>query len=463
MKKFFSVMLVFLLAFVLIACGPSETEGNGNGNGDGNGEVPGDGNGDENGTPPTEIVIMHGAPNEVDPRRSDFSGREKAARIALHDEVEKELNVKIVYKAYPADAPWGPTRQESIINWHAAGEPRADIYWLTTIWLKEIADNNAIVPLDAWMNTYGHADESAKTVSGYQGQTWGTAPEPFRGEEGLFINTALLKQIGIDDPVDLWNAGEWTFSRFKTWVAEAQTAMDPGQYAMGGTPSAYAKNMIPLNGGRLIDDLLGMVTFNTPSAYVVYDLLQEMHGLNAIEPGGSYDTGSEAWAAGDVLLHPGSLWLVRASNRWGGYEFVKNGDIGMIPFPMPDGVSKDEYIQPLSGQAIYTVATNNADKSKEELAFEVWNKVQLWDTPEMLDQAFENRLGGIFDDQRHIDIGMSISKNVFLDISEQLGISAFGATSWQVNVNSGISEGSVRSRLEEILPVYQTALAEYLG
>src|SRR5690554_2358481 len=103
LKRFFSIILMLLLGFVLVACNGTDTPdpdpdpGNGDvdpGNGDGDTDPdPDPGNG--NTEPPTEIVIMHGAPNEVDPRRDDFSGREQAARIALHEEVEKELNVKI--------------------------------------------------------------------------------------------------------------------------------------------------------------------------------------------------------------------------------------------------------------------------------------------------------------------------------------------------------------------------------
>ncbi len=42
---------------------------------------------------PTEIVIMHGAPYEVDPFHADFSGTEQQARQALQRDVEERLNV----------------------------------------------------------------------------------------------------------------------------------------------------------------------------------------------------------------------------------------------------------------------------------------------------------------------------------------------------------------------------------
>ncbi|HHW79490.1 MAG TPA: extracellular solute-binding protein [Acholeplasmataceae bacterium] len=413
---------------------------------------------------PTEIVIMHGAPQEVDPRRGDFSGREKAARIALHEQVERELNVKIVYQAYPADAPWGPARQESIINWHIAGQKRADIYWLTTIWLSEIAQSNAIVPIDQWLSTHGkNIHDTALDLTYYSGQTWGFAPEPFRGERGIFINMALLREAGIEDPVDLWNDGEWTWPKFTEWAESAQRALSSDQYVLGGQPSLYAESLIPLNGGSIVDSMLEQVFFAAPPAMAVYDLLEDLHGRGLFEPGGSYDTGSDAWRNGNVLVHAGQLWFVRADNRWGEFEFVQNGDIGVVPFPLPDGKTVNDYKIPLGGEAVYTIANNPDDKAKEELAFEVWNRLQLWEDEETLINSFEDRLGAIFDDQRHVDVFLEIYDRVYFDIHEQLGIAAFGTDAWQVNVNSGVVAKTTRTRIQAILPIYESALSDYLG
>lgn len=413
---------------------------------------------------PTEIVIMHGAPNEVDPRRSDFSGREKARRIQLHQEVERDLNVKIVYAPYPADAPWGPRRQEAIINWHIAGQKSADIYWLTTIWLAEIAKSNAIIPIDDWLGTYGkNIDDSALDLTYFQGKTWGFAPEPFRGERGIFINLALLDEAGVADPVELWNDGEWTWTKFTEWAVEAQRALGANQYVLGGQPSTYAESLIPLNGGSIVDSMLEQVFFAAPQAMQTYDLLEDLHGRGLFEPGGSYDSGSDAWRNGNVLVHPGQLWFVRADNRWGEFEFVQNGNIGVVPFPLPEGKTVADYRIPLGGEAVYTIAANPADKAKEELSFEVWNRLQLWEDEETEALNFEDRLGAIFDDRRHVEVFLEIYDRVYFDIHEQLGIAAFGTDAWQVNVNSGVVAKTTRTRIQGILPIYTTALAEYLS
>ena len=62
-KRIYAVLLILLLSVGIVACKKTD---DGNGGGGGNGETPGPSG------KPTEIVIMHGAVHEVDPRSSLF-------------------------------------------------------------------------------------------------------------------------------------------------------------------------------------------------------------------------------------------------------------------------------------------------------------------------------------------------------------------------------------------------------
>lgn len=413
---------------------------------------------------PTEIVIMHGAVNEVDPRHKDYSGTEKAARIALHEQIEEDLNVKITYKPYPANAPWGPGRQEAIINWHLADNAQADIYWITTIWLGDIIASNAIVPIDKWINKYGrNIDEAVLDMTTIDGATWGMSPEPFFGEKGLFYNVELLEEYGLEDPVALWNAGQWNWTKFEEFTTLAKTKMTEEQYVLGGVPGKYAESLVPLNGGYMVNTMLERVGINSNQANEVYDFLTALEAKKLFEPSGTYDAGSDQWAAGDVLFHPGSLWFVRADNRWGQYDFVKNGKIGVVPYPLPDSKSIKDYKIPLGGEAIYTIAANPGDKAKEELAFEVWNRIQVWETLGSYADNFEDSLIRTFDEEKFIDVYMQIYDRVYYDAYEDIGISMFGASSWYAAINAGVKDGSTRSKIEEIIDVYEEYLLRFLG
>lgn len=463
MKKFFSVLMVLLLSLTLISC--KKNNGGGGNGGGGNG-----GGGGDNPGPigkPTEIVIMHGAIHEIDPRHPNYSGREQAAKIKLHEEVEKELNVKIKYESYPADAPWGPARQGKIIEWHAAGQAKADIYWIPTIWLGEIVDAGAVVPIDDWLKTHGkNINTDVLDLTLYKGKTWGFMPEPITGEKGLFYNTALIEAAGLEDPVDLWNRGEWTWDRFASYAEEANTklqSVSPENKVLGSYPSVWAESLIPLNGGAIVDLESESVTFTSTPAIQTYEYLEDLYKKGLFETSPNYDSGSDAYANGNVLFHPGHLWFVRAENRWGQFDFVKQGKIGVVPFPLPAGKSKDDYRIPVGEEAIYTVASNPKDRSKEELAFEVWNRIQLWESEEEFGEAFRDSLIKTFDDSKHVDVYMEIYNKIYFDIHGQLGIGAYSQNAWQIRVNTGIKDGTTRTELNSIIDVYREALNKFLG
>lgn len=456
-KKIFGFLFVFFIALTLVACGDKT----GGGNGGGGGNTPG-GN-----TPaPEEIVIMHGAVHEIDPRHPNYSGREQGAKLKKLEEVEKDLNVKVTFKAYPPSAPWSDKRAEYIINQHITGQAEADIYWVTTQWLGMLVEANAIVPISrSWQREYGkNVDKSYLDASTMRGQEWGFGPDALSGDQGLFYNDALRKTWDLEDPVELWNKGEWTWSKFEQFADAAKNkAVAEGTAVLGSHPSLYAANLIPLNGGSIAslkDQRIGMAD---TEASETYTYLERLYSKGLFETDPNYDKGSTAWGNGQVLFHPGSLWFVKADNRWGDYDFVKQGHIGVVPYPMPDGSDKSKYVKPLGGEAIYTIASNPKNKAKEELSYRVWNEIQLWATDEEGEDTFRDVLDGIFSDPKWVDVYMETSKNVYFDIHEDIGISSYQPDAWQSRVNAGIRNGDTISRLSEILPTYQKAMEDYFA
>jgi hypothetical protein len=104
---------------------------------------------------PTVITIMHGAVHEIDPFHESYSGTEQLERQQLQTAVEEEYNVTIVYEPYPDNAGWGPNRVSAIIQSSVAGEHLSDIYWVTSDWIQQLVEGDAIVPVTQYMNTTG--------------------------------------------------------------------------------------------------------------------------------------------------------------------------------------------------------------------------------------------------------------------------------------------------------------------
>lgn len=412
-------------------------------------------------TPPTEIVIMHGAPYEVDPFDQAFSGREQQVRQDKQREVEQRLNVKVVYKAYPAAAAWGPDRVNAIINASVAGDPLADIYWTTSDWTAQLANASAVVSVDKYLQTSGsNITPEAKELGSFNGQFYAFSVNKPTVDVGLYFNVELVNDLGIENPAELYNNGEWTWSKFEAWADAAKAALPSlgDDYSvLGGVRAVYAENMIPLNGGSLINARSGRVAFHQTPALDTYNFLHGLSQKTLWEGSGTYDAGSPLWQAGKVVIHPGSFWFLNAENRWGNLAF----DLGFVPYPANDTYTGD-YVSPIGGVAVYTLASGLSE-TKEALAFQVWNEIQLWKTSEELEMEFYATLVQRFNDEASIDAYLDIYDKTTLDLTGALGISRFAANGWYGAANLAILNGDARGEMDRIRPAYEDALATYLG
>lgn len=412
-------------------------------------------------TPPTEIVIMHGAPYEVDPFDAAYSGREQQARQNKQREVESRLNVKVVYKAYPAAAAWGPDRINEIIKASVAGAPLADILWTTSDWTAQLANANAIVPVDKYLESTGaNITEEAEQLGRFKSQFYAFSVNKPTVDVGLYFNIELVNDLGIENPAELYNNGEWTWSKFEAWSDAAKaalTSIGPDYKVLGGVRAVYAENMIPLNGGSLINALSGRVAFHQTPALETYSFLHGLYNKGLFEGTGTYDAGSPLWQSGKVVMHPGSFWFLNAENRWKNLAF----DLGFVPYPSSDTYTGN-YVSPIGGVAVYTLSSG-LSPAKEALAFQVWNEIQMWKTDTEFSDEFYATLVQRFNDEASIDAYLSIFDKTALDLTGALGISRFAANGWYGAANLAIANGDARGEMDKIRPAYEDALASYLG
>ncbi len=109
-----------------------------------------------------------------------------------------------------------------------------------------------------------------------------------------------------------------------------------------------------------------------------------------------------------------------------------------------------------------TVASG-MDAEREELVFQVWNELQLWKTDEELADAFELTLLTKFDEDIYVEAYLEIYDKIYLDLINAIGISAYSENGWTRNINGAIREGTARTIVDQIKPIYEAALDEYFG
>lgn len=412
---------------------------------------------------PTVIRIMHGAPYEVDPFHEAFTGDKQEERQAQELFVENMLNVDIRYVPFPAEAAWGPGRVSSIIGWSTTDNHQAEIYWIQTDWLGQLVNAGAIAPIETYLDTYGQdLDDSYIEVGSFQKTAYGFMPGVLTVDTGLYYNAELVQELGVANPTQMYLDGDWNWSALETWATSVQTALTPegeGWYALGGNIAAWAEQMVPLNGGSLINSRTNTVAFHQQAALDTYEYLSGLWDAGLYEPLGTYDQGTLDWQTGKVAMHPGQLWFINADNRWGTIPF----ELGWVPFPMNDDYTGG-YKSPLSGVAIYGLASN-MEAEKEALVFQAWNALQQSQEENPLTpyEGFELVLAQRFDKEIYVEAYMQVYDKVYLDLIGGLGISQWTVGSWNVEIAAGIKDKSFRTRVNSIKATYTAALNDYLG
>lgn len=414
-----------------------------------------------------EIVIMAGDVKEVDPFHPEYSGVRQEERQAAQEAAEEKHNVKVIYKLYPDNAAWGQDRINALIQAGVAGEPLADIFYhVTTDWLVQLADGGAIAPVTNYVGE-GKPGEviNQKIIDAgfYGGNHYGFSTGALTLDSGLYFNVNLLKELGIPNPAQLYLDGEWNWSGFKNWVEAAQLVLnakgaDEGDdyFTLGGAISYFGENLIPLNGGKYLDMQAGEVKFADEKGLQTFDFIKEVYDLGVWEKNRGYDAGSAEWQAGKVLMHPGSLWFVKAANRWGNLQF----ELGFVPYPKADDYD-GEYASPIYGSSIFYLSSGHT-ADKNELAFNVWIDLQLWEGEFSPEQAFRNGLDDKFEDELYIDVYMTVYDTAYVEFVNSIGVPAYGSNSLKLAINGGIPDGSYATKIAEIAPTYDYYLKQYV-
>lgn len=442
MKKFFSTLLILFVGLLLVGCTKPEEKPK-------EPEVPKG--------PPQEITIMYGAPREIDPFDPEYTGDRASEKRAKLTATEEKLNVKIKFIAYPEDANWGPIRQNAIIDWHLAGEAKADIYGITSDWLPSIAAENAIASIDPWLKSHGkNIHEGFIDLGSYQGKSYGYNPGVLTGNGGLFYNNALVRSLGLEDPAELWNKGEWTWDKFKSWGIEAKTALGSGdKVPFSGMPSYYAIGLIAQLGGSIVNPTNGKVEFTNTNANQAYEYIDDLYKEGLFDTDPKWDGASQKFIDGNAIFHWGEDWFVNHEVRWGQLDFTN--DISAVPYPLPAGKTKDDYVSFVSSHPLYVTAANPTNPEKEELAFQVWNELQVWLDRSVIEEDYTEYMEAFLSTPASVKAMMDTFGKVKFDAFLILGIPDWNASSYQSALNNGFREGDYATRLAEIVDSYQAA------
>ena len=149
---------------------------------------------------------------------------------------------------------------------HLAGYNYVDILYTVPGTMINLFNRGIIVPVDE----IARPDSDVFTNQLYMwpgfslgGQLLGvTRPVPVFNKPVMFVNMDLVNALGLPNPVELFNNGDWTWEAMRNIIGLGTTG---DYYGFGGPLGPFIVNMIAANGSMIMDPVTTELNFDTPA------------------------------------------------------------------------------------------------------------------------------------------------------------------------------------------------------
>ena len=432
-----------------------------------------------------KIVIMQAssAIGEIDPHHDDYKQLDKNAKIKAWDEAEVKYNCDVAVEPYDDTATWGTPRRDWINNNATSGNVPADIYTISSAWLAGFVAAGSALDVLPYYEKYGKnqmepSQLECGTIAGklYIVST-GTSQAKSYADHGLYYNVDKLAALGVKDPAQMFLDGEWTYSGFEAWCKEVQTQLGEGEYAIGGHSYYYWLGMTAAGGVKITDASQLIINIDSIVSKNALSLLNRLVVDGAMNPTADWAEGGgdDGFQKQTTLMTSGRYWFIHATNRWnqGMWAEGEYPNIGYVPYPYPDTMSKEDTRVSTTGGTVYMYAKGRVygDGFDAEQVYRVVNDIYLntilyqrtqptYDAEQVLRDSLATKLSN----EASIECAMYYtSKRAFFDPTETIyastASSIFNAATKEI-VYSGSDYQNVMDALKE---QYQTDVNNALG
>ncbi|MCG8499176.1 MAG: extracellular solute-binding protein, partial [Firmicutes bacterium] len=277
--------------------------------------------------------------------------REKAVEAVL-----KEHHVKFEFIEYPSNV------REILLQSVMANDPVADIVWMFGGSQSMILAQNVLQPLDDYQSLFEDEEYAWMLLDKMFGKHYFLNGQlPFIKSWPLVYNIQCIEAVDAlkEDgetvyPTDLWKRGEWTFSRFESYLEKIEAFYSNSQapnrperrirayetdyrYATLDALSASGAEIFGENG-------LGIDTPEAIGAAMFMDQLMskglmwtDRRDENLPNPGWTWN--SRNFANGETVFTNCAKWMIKsAANK----AAERGQSVGIVPFPRPDHLSADD-------------------------------------------------------------------------------------------------------------------------
>lgn len=373
--------------------------------------------------------------------------------------IEKKYNCTIEF----VNLGWQGTI-DSINTSVTAGTPECDIY-LTDLQfglpavINGLAQNlETIVPKNFDLFT---TKKITKPLTALGGAYLFTEQAPAMSGTFLGYNATMIKELGLEDPQELYKQGKWTWDKFAEYAKKGTKDKDndgtTDVYGYGGIFTNLVDGLVLNNGGTIAAEKKEGL-----SSKPVTEALEFMNKLYNVDKsarpwnGDDWNDNLLAWSDGKVMFWTAQAWSLKQEAD----AAIKDGS--ELPFeyhivPYPAGPSGDGKIYSQYSGNWYILPVGVKEPEKVYQVFEEflnWHKgdPELRDDPSWFESCFPS--------EADVQLAYKCGENQKLDPWGSLSPAYdFGSTIWwPVVVNK---DTTVAQAVEAAKPVVQDALDNF--
>ena len=137
--------------------------------------------------------------------------------------------------------------------------------------------------------------------------------------------------------------------------------------------------MVNAGGVRLADSINKKANVTNDVSLAAIQALMNLNAAGAIDPNPDHDEKVVTFQTGNAIMQSGQFWFIHNDTRFKKNMWGDETSFGYVPFPYPDGTSKDQTYVNLVDQSIYAIAAGMAypDGVDAEGIYRVWSRIHL--------------------------------------------------------------------------------------
>jgi len=321
-------------------------------------------------------------PDAARPNLSDDGVTESHIMIWENNRrIAEKYNVNMEFMRVP----WGD-HQDLFITSVMANDPAYDIFGMDNQYALASTSKGFVLSFDDYMPEDADiVNEQKYTLNG--GSLMGKEyffdfKRPFYDAPILGVNLDIIEAIGAENPVDIYDRGEWTWDAFLEICKLATRDIDGDgeidQWGYGGAVQFNAQCLIASNSGAIMDTETVTQRLDSPNTMEALQFLGELYTVHKVaystfastttyDDNHDYNGNIRQFLKGDVCFFTHVAWLLPNGEDRLPYNFT------VVPHPKgPSSVDDCTYLRGIGGNCIPKGVKDPT------VVYQIFEEMQYW-------------------------------------------------------------------------------------